>query len=160
MMLINILLIRHQKPTGLPLGQELYPEENYTGTNWTAGLATACLHLSCHTGGRWITCLVSLETLKAVELCYSPTMMVLLCAFLHSYVCVNVLNIADDEGGIRNFGLTIDWRCLFSELFRGKNDEARASFLACEDSIYQAPRFASRFNKLSEGLYVCCTFYD
>lgn len=31
----------------------------------------------------------------------------------------------DDEGGVVNFGLAVDWRCLFSELFRGQNEEVK-----------------------------------
>lgn len=27
-----------------------------------------------------------------------------------------------DDDGIKNFGLSIDWRCLFSELFRSQNE--------------------------------------
>lgn len=46
----------------------------------------------------------------------------------------------EDERAVRNFGLSVDWRCLFSELFQQQNEAARLSFLACEDTVYHAPR--------------------
>lgn len=48
--------------------------------------------------------------------------------------------------------LTVDWRSLFSELFREQNSAARAQFMSCEDSIYRAPAPKNRFARLSEDL--------
>jgi hypothetical protein len=59
----------------------------------------------------------------------------------------------DVDGNIKNFGLTVDWRCLFSELFREQNEQARIAFLSCADCVQEAPRFHSRFSKLSKGTY-------
>lgn len=58
----------------------------------------------------------------------------------------------DDDGAVKNFGLTIDWRCLFSELFREQNEQARISFLSCTDTQYEAPKFRSKVSKLSVEL--------
>lgn len=36
-----------------------------------------------------------------------------------------------------NLSAIVDWRCLFSELFRERNEKALRAFLSCEDAVYR-----------------------
>jgi hypothetical protein len=57
-----------------------------------------------------------------------------------SVLSVNGLPVIDDEKDSLNFGLTVDWRCLFSEICKEHNAAALEHFLSCKDVIYHAPK--------------------
>lgn len=50
-----------------------------------------------------------------------------------------------------NLAGIVDWRCLFSELFRDRNERALRAFLSCEDAVYKAPSSGSGSNSNSNG---------
>jgi hypothetical protein len=62
------------------------------------------------------------------------------------------LSNEDDDELEHPMALTVDWKSLFSELFRDQNSDARAQFMSCEDSVYRAPVPKDRFARLSEDL--------